>query len=446
MTTVLVFGTFDIIHPGHRWFLKKARSLGDSLIAVVSRDDFVADWKGSPPVSSEIARMEALTESGLVDRAVLADREIRTYGVVRMVKPDIICLGHDQKALKDDLQKWLGHEENGGPVIHVLPPWRRHRYSSSLRNRSLRGAGEEVSPARNGLLIFLMVISMIIYGFSWVSGKRITSVASPATLAWIRFFITFLCFLPTLFTGKLPEVPSGMMRQGWLRTTFAAAMIATYNLLFFLGLHSGLAGKGGLIVTTMNPLITFLILLPAKRARSGAGLIAGIVLGIAGGVLLFEPWRYSIGEILKTGNLAFLGAAAAWSLMTISSRGAQRIMGFRRFNLVLYGLAALMMLPFMLTETGGVIPKGMNMDFWGDMLFISVAVGAFGTGVYFIASSRLGAARGSAFTYLVPVSALVFTSVFLGEKPEPLMIAGGLLAIGAVILINRPNENKRKPG
>jgi drug/metabolite transporter (DMT)-like permease len=281
---------------------------------------------------------------------------------------------------------------------------------------------------------------MVIYGFSWVSGKRITSAASPATLASIRFSITFLCFLPTLFAGKPSGISREMVREGWLRTAFAALMIATYNLLFFLGLQSGLAGKGGLIVTTMNPLITFLILLPSKRTRPGLGLFTGIALGIAGGVLLFEPWRYSAVEILKKGNLAFLGAAAAWSLMTITSRGAQRIMGFRRFNLVLYGLAALMMFPFMLMETGGTVPQGLDLRFWGDMLFISVAVGAFGTGVYFIASSRLGAARGSAFTYLVPVSALVFTSVFLGEKPEPLMIAGGLLAVGAVILMNRPNR------
>ncbi|MCK5249408.1 MAG: adenylyltransferase/cytidyltransferase family protein, partial [Spirochaetaceae bacterium] len=38
MKTVLVFGTFDVIHPGHQWFLRNAARHGDRLVAVVSRD------------------------------------------------------------------------------------------------------------------------------------------------------------------------------------------------------------------------------------------------------------------------------------------------------------------------------------------------------------------------------------------------------------------------
>lgn len=438
MITVLVFGTFDVIHAGHKWFLKEAHKLGDRLVAVVSRDSFVLEQKGALPRENELSRIHALRSRGLVDHAVLADVEIRTYGVIQAMKPDIICLGHDQKALGEDLGKWL--EKNGGPSIHILPSWKRHKYSSSYRNRTLHGIRVEKTRSHNGLLIFLLIIAMVAFGFSWVSGKRISTTAPPATLTCIRFILTFISFLFTLIGRNLPRITKGKVREGWLRTGFAALLISAYNILCLVGLRSGLASKGGLIVTTMNPLITFLLLLPLNRGRIGIGALVGIVMGIVGAVLLFEPWLYSLQEIVSSGNFAFLAAAAAWALLTLTSRKAQSIMGFRRFNIILYGLATLMMLPFAFSETLGSMREGMDWAFWADMIFISIVVGSFGTGVYFFASARLGAARGSSFTYLVPVSALFFTSIFLGEQLLPLMLLGALLAIGAVMLINRPHR------
>lgn len=220
-------------------------------------------------------------------------------------------------------------------------------------------------------------------------------------------------------------------------TTFSALAICTYNLFFFLGLNAGLAGTGGLIVTTLNPLFTFLIVLSIGRSRPSTTALLGIGVGILGGILLFQPWSGTTPDWNDTGNFAFLGAALSWSALTVLSRKAQQYMGFRRFNIGLYIIAASFMLIPALVETGGVIPADLDWLFWKDMLFISLAVGAFGTGTYFIASSKLGASRGSAYTYLVPVSAIVFSSVILGEQPEPLMLVGGLLAILAVVLINR---------
>ena len=134
MKTVLVFGTFDIIHPGHQWFLSKASNYGDRLVAVVSRDSFVQDWKGKATIKDEKERIRAIEESGMVSQAVLSDAEIRTYKIVQEIQPDIICLGHDQKALLEDLEDWLRRTGESHIKIEILPPWKRDRYSSTRRN------------------------------------------------------------------------------------------------------------------------------------------------------------------------------------------------------------------------------------------------------------------------------------------------------------------------
>jgi len=436
MKTVLVFGTFDIIHPGHQWFLRKAASYGDRLVAVVSRDRFVRDWKGKSTVRDEVSRIHDLEESGLVDQAVLSDPEIRTYRIVDEIQPDIICLGHDQSALLDDLKDWLQQTGNSNIIIEILPPWHRRRYSSSRRNRPLKGAGIG-SPAADWTLTVLLVISMVIFGFSWVSGKRLSTAAPPLTLTFIRFTLTMFCFIPLLIRRKTAVIEKKDRIPGWLWTAAAALSLSSYNLFFFLGLETGLAGKGGLIVTTLNPFFTFLIVSIVSGIRIRKTAVIGIVLGFTGGILLLEPWRYNLKDLADSGNIAFLSAAMSWSFLTIFSRKALQKLDFRIFNLRLYALAALMVLPFALFQRDGITLLEPDFRFWSDMIFISAAVSAFGTGVYFAASSRLGAARASAFTYLVPVFALSFTSIILGEAPQMLMITGGLLALAAVVVINR---------
>ena len=40
MKTVMVYGTFDLIHPGHLYLLEEAKKMGDRLIVGVSTDEF----------------------------------------------------------------------------------------------------------------------------------------------------------------------------------------------------------------------------------------------------------------------------------------------------------------------------------------------------------------------------------------------------------------------
>jgi len=138
MKKIMVFGTFDVLHPGHKWFLKNALEHGDYLIAVVSRDKFIQEWKKRSPVLNEQERINDLKKLGLADKVIPADPEMSTYGVIREYNPDIICLGHDQIELKNDLEKWLSANPAYKPQIIVLPPWKREKYSSTQRNRKLQ--------------------------------------------------------------------------------------------------------------------------------------------------------------------------------------------------------------------------------------------------------------------------------------------------------------------
>lgn len=103
--TVMVFGVFDVLHPGHLSFLRQAQEMGERLIVVVARDSVVKRLKGKTPHFSERARMEHVKKelkNGVT--VVLGDRTRGAYSVIKKYKPDCICLGYDQRALAVDLR------------------------------------------------------------------------------------------------------------------------------------------------------------------------------------------------------------------------------------------------------------------------------------------------------------------------------------------------------
>lgn len=100
-------GVFDILHPGHGFFLEKAKSHGDVLIVVVARDSTVEKRKRIPVVP-EKQRLEMVSYLKPVDVAVLGG-EGDPLKIIENLGPDVIVLGpdqkHDEKELRDTLRK-----------------------------------------------------------------------------------------------------------------------------------------------------------------------------------------------------------------------------------------------------------------------------------------------------------------------------------------------------
>ena len=119
MKKVMIFGTFDGLHSGHRAMLEEAKSLGDYLIAAVAQDHVVEHLKGHLPERNLAVRFLHLAEVDGVDKVIIGDAEISTWNTVKRYQPDIIAIGHDQNALLKDLKSSL--EKLGyRPEIKIL--------------------------------------------------------------------------------------------------------------------------------------------------------------------------------------------------------------------------------------------------------------------------------------------------------------------------------------
>jgi FAD synthetase len=116
LTRVLATGTFDILHPGHIYFLIQARTLGDELFVIVARDSNVTHKP--KPVVPEEQRLEMVKALSVVDKALLGS-ETDIFEPLKQIKPDIIALGYDQRFDTNFLEKELTKRELSAQIVRI---------------------------------------------------------------------------------------------------------------------------------------------------------------------------------------------------------------------------------------------------------------------------------------------------------------------------------------
>ena len=129
MTIVMCFGSFDVLHPGHMYYLREAKKFGDKLIVVVAKESTIKKIKGKEPKYSERERLEHVRDVNYVDKAVLG-YEADPYEIIEEINPDVICLGYDQDSYSENLAEKL-KERGMSPKIYRLKPYKEHVYKSS---------------------------------------------------------------------------------------------------------------------------------------------------------------------------------------------------------------------------------------------------------------------------------------------------------------------------
>ena len=135
--TRIVFtnGCFDILHPGHIRYLRRARALGDLLVIGLNSDASVSRIKPGRPVNPEAERAEVLAALEMVDHVVLF-HEDTPYALIKVLKPDVLVKGGDWET--DDI---VGSD--------LVPDTRSLPYEEGFSTTSLIDrilASEEVRP------------------------------------------------------------------------------------------------------------------------------------------------------------------------------------------------------------------------------------------------------------------------------------------------------------
>ena len=95
MSTVITFGTFDVLHVGHLRILQRSRELGDRLVVGVSSDALNMAKKGREPVFSEDERCELVANLKCVDEVFVEESLELKRDYIEQYKADVLVMGDD---------------------------------------------------------------------------------------------------------------------------------------------------------------------------------------------------------------------------------------------------------------------------------------------------------------------------------------------------------------
>ena len=271
---------------------------------------------------------------------------------------------------------------------------------------------------------------MVLWAIAWTNAKIVSEYLLFHNLVFLRFILGFLSLVPFIIIKKISFPNFKDLRY----LIIPSVLFFIYNIAFFMGTHHGLAGKGAVIVTTLNPLCTVLIMALINKNILKKE-VFGVMLGILGGVITMNIYSQGFNVLLDPGNIYFLICALSWGVMTVAINYAQKVINPYMFICLCYLLTAFISLPFTtLSEFNGAV---FDLRFYINFFFVSIGAMSFGTSVYMYFTPILGPSKVSIFIFSVPFLAMGTANIFLNEPFTFNIIIGGILSLYAIYIVNK---------
>lgn len=106
MTTVITYGTYDLLHEGHIRLLERAKSLGDRLIVGVTSDTYDAQRGKLNVNDSLLTRIANVRSTGIADEIIVEEYEGQKIRDVEQYDVDIFAIGSDWQGKFDYLRDY----------------------------------------------------------------------------------------------------------------------------------------------------------------------------------------------------------------------------------------------------------------------------------------------------------------------------------------------------
>jgi drug/metabolite transporter (DMT)-like permease len=286
---------------------------------------------------------------------------------------------------------------------------------------------------RAGLAAWLcLVIVYFVWGSTYLAIRIGVETMPPLLMAAVRNLIAGMILFPIAWR-KARRWPT---RAEWIGTAVVGVLLLVANGMVGLGEQSVPSGMAALLVATV-PLWLLGIDAGLNHARLGLAPLGGLLLGLVGVALL--SGLGTGGKVSVTGALTILGAAAMWALGTIMARrgtlpsSAALASGME----MLIGGVALLILSAVTGEFSTLHVGQVSARSWWALAYLIVIGSIVAFSAYGIAVRSLPTATVATYAYVNPVIAVLLGALILGEHLTAAMIAGGVLIVGAVVLVVR---------
>lgn len=286
--------------------------------------------------------------------------------------------------------------------------------------------------------ILMMVLTTMFWGGSFVASKIALPEFPPMTLTFFRFIIATAIIFPYMWSRSNTRIPE----KKDLPLLFGLGFLGVsgyFAFQFTALLYTSSANAS--TINALNPLVssilaTFVTDERLSRRRVGLLLLAlvGVILTVTGG----DPDVLLNMEFNK-GDLIMLIAMLSFATYGVySKRATQRYEPLLVTSYIfLFGL--IQVTPLMILEGVLVNVPSFSAAAWGGVIFMAIGSSVLGYQIQQVAIKRLGVNRTSLFINLVPLWAILFSYLVLGDKITIINIVSAVI-IGTAVYLNTRNN------
>lgn len=284
------------------------------------------------------------------------------------------------------------------------------------------------------------LLTVIIWGVTFISTRILLESLSPVEILVLRFALAYLA----LCLAATPRIPAASLKTEAIFAFAGLTGITLYFLFENIALLYTSVSNVGIIVSTTPFFTAILAWLYLRAPRPGLCFFLGFALAISGIFLISKQGSHM--ELNFRGDGLALLASLSWAAYTIFVRKLSDC-GYNSLSITrrvfFYGL--LFMLPLIFTENFHISPSTLlttlNVI---NILFLGLGASALCFATWTYALKKLGAARASAYIYLVPVITIFSAALILGDEISFFTITGTVLTIFGLLLSEYKGSGFRK--
>ncbi len=284
----------------------------------------------------------------------------------------------------------------------------------------------------------LLLLTVCIWGTNFPAVKFGLSELPPLAFNAVRFF----CGGAALAVAARAAGQRWRFERRHLPFLIGLGLLGNslYQLLFIYGAAATTADNAALILATVPVWVALGGTLAGLERVSGAGWL-GVGLSLAGIVMIVlgadRAADFHFGGASLAGDALVFAGTLCWSAFTLLGRLAMR--HYRPLTVTSFcavvGAVPLILLG--LPELLALEPGTVSTAAWTAAVFSGVFAIGLGTLCWNHGVSRLGSARTSLYSNLVPIVALCVAWLTLGETLTPQQGWGALAAVAGVVLARR---------
>lgn len=286
----------------------------------------------------------------------------------------------------------------------------------------------------------LLLLASLFWAGSSIAGRLAVGQVPPMALAFWRWCIAFLAFLP--FTAIPLWRHRALLLKHWKITVVLAALgIFGFSAPYYLGLRYTTALNASLF-NAVSPILIVLIAFVWLKARVTPIQLVGILIGFAGTVVIAVEgdWRLLVTLGFNPGDLLILLGYVSWALFTVLLRWAPKELPSLELTCALAGIGTLMFVPLYALEVDGLgfaLTTGNIAIVLYSAIFPSFLAYLFWTkGVAAVGMHQAGYSQ-----YLVPPFGIVLATMMLGEAFRLYhVVAIAMIFAGVWLATRRPAE------